>query len=153
MVRKHELREEYLHLVQQWEVEEGKPVEEDQLSSAQAKPEPPPYLSSLLPAPSAPSRWVISRHARCNGCKRSSRANGVGSTCWPLCLALLVFSVPVPDAAVPNAFSWKRGCVFVWQSSAVLKFAPMLWRTHWLMSTFDTVGKPFGFQMLFCMVG
>jgi hypothetical protein len=55
-----ELREEYLQLVQQWETEEGKPVEEDQLLSAQALPQPPPYLSSLQPAPSAPSRWVIS---------------------------------------------------------------------------------------------
>jgi Transposase DDE domain len=55
-----QLREEYLQLVQLWEAEEGKPLEEDHPLSVVANPQLPTYLSSPQPAPSAPSRWVIS---------------------------------------------------------------------------------------------
>jgi hypothetical protein len=55
-----QLQEEYLQLVQLWEAEESKLVEEGHPSSSAVKPQFPTYLSSPQPAPSAPSRWVIS---------------------------------------------------------------------------------------------
>ena len=55
-----QLRKEYLHLVQQWEAEEGTSSEVSQPSKAEAKSGQPTYLSFPQPARGAPSRWVIS---------------------------------------------------------------------------------------------